>query len=765
MFCAKREKAMQACAARFNLRYHEAQQDYLTDDAKVLLINSGPGSGKTTISMSKLFVEGIVNGIHPNRMYAMTFSDRAANQLKHKYAELSAKFGFTESPRMTTIHALAYEFIRIYKSELGITDDIVVVEDRRIEKKNFKEVVDVLAGENSGISEALVTLYFETMSLVDNLMLESEEDILALPNVATSTEDFDASFFKRAHKLYARSRVTTGRLDFDGMPMLFHKLLSDHPNIRTIVQNQFDLILVDELQDTSKLQASIVHLMSHELTRVIMIGDKDQSIYGWRGASSTIYDFVKELWPEAVEKEMKISFRCPQKILDFASDMVSLNYDGMAHEHTRIQGFSEEANVRLIQSANRYSLSEIFADEIAAEFKRNNEQLVSLKDTLVLYRNHMQAIFLVEMLALRNIPCIVDASLLPHKHEIMQDILNMSALLMNPTDQRLMKTTLRKFIPVPRGRSNETWFTGQLQKNSYLPFFDILPPDLKWKNKFDLSMNKLKKLSADIAINAESYSSIAKQLFSLYYSNYYDNYSKYKGVPSDEVDAIVEYIDNIKVKTYMSYRNMISRLDSFLADYTASGKGLRVFTIHKAKGLEAKTVMLFDCSAGAFPNRRVLSLLESKNNKKGIHEYILGERCAAFVAMTRAEKNLVIGYKSGAPSEFLIEAGILQGYSDLLTLQRNASHETITEDLAVADKQSAAVGIDFRRYKASAHGQAAQSQQVTQKPQQVQNRPQSVAPDIPYVVGTHKKFDLVMISGVKFRVVEVVNGKEILKRE
>lgn len=584
----------------FNL--NEQQSSAVESVTGANLLVAVPGSGKTTVLVARLGYMLIKKGISPDEILAMTYTTAAAADMKERFA---LKFGkaLAERLQFRTINSVCYEIILYYARVNGSTPYAMI--DDKTRTAILRGIYQKITSEyptDVDIQTAELTLTF-----IKNMMLSKEE----MKKVKTETPS-PAVFYEKYDEILRKENL----MDFDDQMRYSIPILRDNPRILEHFQAKFKYICVDEAQDTSKLQHLIIRILSRKHNNVFMVGDEDQSIYGFRAAyPKALMDFKKD-YPNANVLFMEKNYRSKEEIVRTAAKFIAKNKNRYKKEFVGTQGTG--GTVKSYAVPNREAqYSEVL--EIAKK---------TSSDRAILYRDNDCAIPILDMFLRNDIPYnISKVKDTFFTHRSVMDIKAFISLALNPKDTeafmqiyykcgfsfnkpfatKVKELSLQTSIPIPQIMKEESANNPQLYSMSQA--FERLLLSIKVNKPYD---------AIDVIRNK------------------YEGYLKKNNIGTGKL----EILKNI-AKPKKSLKDFLDRLDNLpelIRSHSSKDKNAIILsTIHSAKGLEYDTVYLIDVIDGIFPS--VELYLTSTEAEKDLYEE---ERRLFYVGITRAKRELYL---------------------------------------------------------------------------------------------------------------------------
>ena len=581
-----------------------------------VLVLAGAGSGKTRVITARITHLIAYHGISPYRILAMTFTNKAAREMKHR---VEAMLG-SNQPELTisTFHSFCARFLRFEIEFLG-RDSRFVIFDTQDQEKVLKELLKKLKLNSKDFPTGLLR---QKISRRKNLM----KDTLLL----------DPEIEEQIFSGYEAEMTAQNAVDFDDLLLYTNQILTESVECRDRYRRRFQHLLVDEYQDTNRVQFQLLTLLCQDNPNLCVVGDEDQSIYSWRGADiRNILDFEKQFEHARIVK-LEQNYRSTKEILSLANHVISRNQERKPKKlwSNGIQG--QPASIRPFSQGRQE------ADSIARTIKM---KFIPLSDVAVLFRANYLSRVLEESFRRENIPYQLVGGLKFYDRKEIKDVLSYARCLVNDRDW----TSLSRAINTPsRGVGEKT-----LDK---IRFY------------FDQHGSILKSLQE--ALNGRAVSGVAAAGVLFFLRTMEKFRAKIDGMaPSDWLNELISEIDyreslrkedvytlekredNLnellasireaekqEIKTiseFLDYSALLSDQDQLADPSETNVEKVSLMTVHSAKGLEFDTVFVMGLEEGVFPNKRSLN-----ENEQGLEE----ERRLFYVAVTRAKRSLYLSH-------------------------------------------------------------------------------------------------------------------------
>jgi DNA helicase-2/ATP-dependent DNA helicase PcrA len=626
---------------------NDRQKEAVLHTEGPLLIMAGAGSGKTKVVTHKIayLIKGM--NIFPGNILAITFTNKAANEMKTRVASLLKTS--VDDMWMGTFHSICVRILRRNIDKIGYDrsftiydrDDQVTlirecIKERNLNKENYKES----------------TILSRISSFKDS-QVDPDEYI----NV--NYKDFRERNVGELYQLYQNKLKEYNALDFDDLLIKAVELFELNPGILDYYQRKFKYIFVDEYQDTNKIQYRLVKLLSERFKNICVVGDSDQSIYSWRHADITnILDFEKD-FPGAKVVLLEQNYRSTQSILNVANSVIKNNSS------------RKDKNLWTAKDEGRSVLYERleYSEEEAYYVSRKIHELVfkgyKLSDIAILYRTNVQSRIFEEAFVNERLPYKLVGGLKFYDRKEVKDTLAYLKFIQNPNDN----ISLRRIINTPkRGIGDAT--LAKIQD------YAIETNDSIYGVLLDIdSVNSLSQRAKNsVKPFVELMNGLMAKMEIMGLKDFIEDVINSSGYVADlEKDDTVESrtrIENIRdflsVALTFEEKNPESDMEDFLAsvsllsdvDKTVEDDNLiSLMTVHSAKGLEFPVVFLVGMEEGLFPISRSFDSDDDMEEERRLC-YVALTRAKEVLYITSAEKRTIYGSTSYTiPSRFIDEMG------------------------------------------------------------------------------------------------------------
>jgi DNA helicase-2/ATP-dependent DNA helicase PcrA len=617
--------------ARYRAELNDEQFQVATSNPGAALIVAGAGSGKTrAITYRVAYL--IEQGVAPARIMLATFTNRAAREMLRRVETLTSG-GDVRRVWGGTFHRIANLILRRHAAGIGYESSYTIL-DSEDARDFLAACVDEAGIDTKARRFPKAEVLQDIISFANNTD-RPPEDVIArrYPHFEPLTQSV-----KRVDMIYMERKRERNVMDYDDLLLNWKRLLMEKPDIAALYADQFQHILVDEYQDTNKLQAEIVDLLGVKHRNVMVVGDDAQSIYAWRGAEFTnIYEFP-ERYPEARVFRLETNYRSTPEILALANVSIASNRKQFP-KTLRAARDSKGLPPALVPCRD----ADQQAAFIAARILELRDEGIPLEETAVLYRSHYHSLELQLELTRRGIPYRVRSGVRFFEQAHIKDVISYLRVIVNPRDELAWKRILRLIPQVGNATANRIW-----ERLAYAPDplalvrradFNVAP---RRGNGWAEFLSLLESLVQD-----ETRGHPARQI-ELILTRGYENYlaSNY-----ENAEARLEDLRQLALYSmrYNSTEEFLSELallstERYTAPQALAGEDvvmggdedeiLTLTSVHQAKGLEWRAVFIIWAADGKFPSPRSLRDAEGEEE----------ERRLWYVALTRAGEQLYITY-------------------------------------------------------------------------------------------------------------------------
>ena len=593
-----------------------------------LLVLAGAGTGKTRVVMHRL-VELIRNGTRPSRILAVTFTNKAAKEMQERAADILGK-RLDEKPEISTFHSLCVRILRRNIKHLGYPDEFAIY-DRGDQESVARGALREVRIPDTALKPGEVVNYIGQWKTAGVGAAE------AAAIAQTDKQHLAASVYRR----YQNALRAAGAVDFDDLLLLTEELFRRFPEVRQSEAERFDHLMIDEYQDTNQLQYRIVKALAAKHRNLCVVGDDDQSIYGWRGAEVThILRFTKD-WPEAKVVRLEVNYRSTRQIITWANRLIAFNK--LRHEK-RLRATIGGDNPRILQLQNENSEAQAVVGEIYKAVKTRRRRP---GDFAILFRTNEQPRIFEEELRRAKLPYVLIGGTSFFDRKEIRDLLAYLRVVANPRDEisllRAINTPSRGIGPTTITRLTKEAVAGGIPIWEILPkageLTKLTPAARRGIDDFQSMIRKYRKLSKAENLVKLFQNLIAdigyKDELARLYSNPDDLQSRWAAV-EEMVNAMAEYVQRESGPSLAGFVHEVSlgdRNDDTDKEKALARDAITLMTLHSAKGLEFPEVYMVGMEEGILPHKRSVADTDSAIDE---------ERRLCYVGITRAQQRLTL---------------------------------------------------------------------------------------------------------------------------
>jgi len=625
----------------------EDKQSYLNDlneaqKKAVLKINgpsmviAGAGSGKTRVLTYKI-VHLIKNGIDPFEILALTFTNKAAREMKSR---ISFMIGDGESKNiwMGTFHSVFAKILRFEAHKIGFTSDFTIYDTQdseRLISSIIKEMnLDKDAYRPKTIRNRISSLknsFISVNAYFSNSDLTESDNLSKRPKTG------------EIYKEYTERLIKSNSMDFDDLLLKTNELLNNYPEVLAKYQEKFKYILVDEYQDTNNSQYLIVKSLADKYQNICVVGDDAQSIYSFRGANiNNIINFRND-YDDVEVYRLEQNYRSTKYIVNAANSVIDNNKNKIHKEVWTDNEFGDK--VQITSNPSDIAEARLISQKVLKMIKLENDY----KDFVILYRTNAQSRVIEDSLRNSNIPYKIYGGVSFYNRKEIKDVLAYLRLLVNNNDEESLKRIIN--YP-PRGIGQVTVNKIIIgSKNNNLSIYETI----KSVKKIDLGLSASSITKLENFINQIEVFKIQNKKLSAFdiadlvikETKIIDELRKDESPESIvRVENIQELLNGIRdfiedQKEIVDSKNNLSEFLStvslatdFDIDLKLNEEFVSLMSLHSSKGLEFKNVFIVGLEEDLFPSAL------SYNSRDDLEE----ERRLFYVGITRAKKNLFISY-------------------------------------------------------------------------------------------------------------------------
>ena len=625
------------------------------------LVIAGAGSGKTKVLTHKIAYE-IANGVKPWNILAITFTNKAAKEMKERIEKLIGDAA--KDLWMGTFHSICVKILRRYIDRVGYKTDFVIF-DTSDQKTLIKECIKALKVDDKLFTDRGV---LTEISNGKNEMLEPKAYGVKYAG------DFRREKIAELYELYQQKLKENNALDFDDIINLTIKILTENPDVLDYYTEKFQYVLVDEYQDTNKAQFMLVSMLASKYGNITAVGDNDQGIYSFRGADiSNILNFERD-FPGTKIIKLEQNYRCTGNILKAANAVIKHNenkYD------KKLWTQNEEGKIPCIYNGeDEYDEARYIVEQIE-HLKR--EEYYKNSDFVVLYRMNAQSRAIEDILMREGLPYKVIGGLKFYERKEIKDIIAYLRLIHNTADN----LSLKRIINEPKRGIGKTSLdrVQEISENSGIPMYEIIKDAEKYElsrvyaysREFIEQIEYLREQKDKIKIsdliketlNKTGYTKALELENSVEAETRIENLEEFLTVAIEfeeqEADnTLAEFLENITLSSDID--GMEDQEDS-----------VTLMTLHSAKGLEFPVVFLVGMEEGIFPGYKSIGEPQALEEERRLF-YVGITRAKQYLYLTCAKHRTIFGATSyNQVSRFVqeIPEELLEGYAEMVNSGSN----------------------------------------------------------------------------------------------
>lgn len=637
------------------------------------LIIAGAGSGKTRVLTYKIAYL-MQQGYHPQSILALTFTNKAAKEMKERIAQIIG-WQYARQLWMGTFHSVFSRILRTEAERIGYTSNFTIF-DSADSRNLIKTIIKQFQLDDKVYKPARVqaTISNAKNALVSAQMYAQNKELIEYDTRAKMPA------LRDIYREYSNRLKASNTMDFDDLLFHTNRLFRDHPDVLQSYQERFQYVLVDEYQDTNSAQYHAIKFLTDAHHRVCVVGDDAQSIYSFRGANIDNILKFKEVYPESRIFKLEQNYRSTQNIVNAANSLIMQNKDQIKKTI-----YSENDEGERIEVASAYSDFEegVIVSNKIWDLRRDKK--ASYSEFVILYRTNAQSRIFEEALRKKNIPYRIYGGLSFYQRKEIKDVIAYFRMVVNPNDEEAFKriinfpargigaTTLSKIADTARLHVVSLWdvIGNPLEYN-----LNVNAGTAKklqgFRELVESFIAELHELSAyEIASRIVKQSGIATDA---YQDQTPEGMSRQENL-QELLGGIHEFcetrkeegIEGVGLLDFLSEVSLLSDQDT---DKEAEKEKVTMMTVHAAKGLEFNNVFVVGMEEDLFPSAM------AKEEFRGLEE----ERRLFYVAITRAKEFCMITYaksrfrngqiNASNPSRFLrdidtsylnVNAGVLGG--------------------------------------------------------------------------------------------------------
>lgn len=623
---------------------NEQQYAAVTAPPGPSLVIAGAGSGKTRTLIYRVAYL-LEQGIPPERILLLTFTNKAAKEMMRRVAdllgqELAALWG-------GTFHSIGNRILRLHANLLGYQRDFTI-----LDREDAKHLIQTCIAESEIDVKATRFPKPEVLGEIFSLAVNTHKSVQQILDETYSYFSQLAMQVQDIQKRYAERKCANNAMDFDDLLALWLRLLQEHEGPRAQYQRRFQFILVDEYQDTNRLQSDLIDLLAERHHNVMVVGDDAQSIYAWRGANYQNIMKFPERYPESKIYKIETNYRSTPEILQVANSAIAAN----AHQFTKQLAPARKSGIKpVLVTCNDAGEQAAFVAQRVLELREEGN---NLNNMAVLYRSHFHALELQLELTRRNIPFSITSGIRFFEQAHIKDVSAYLKLVVNPRDELSFKRLVQLLPGIGGKGADKLWkvfaeASTALASAAAHVVENSVQMGVGKKNPLARALQTCvgavpKKAAVAWAqwvatmaqLEAEDVRNDASRMIQLaveagYEDHLKENYANYRSRLEDLEQLAIFARQFATVDDFLTQLALLSNLEAEDEQpATKDDELLKLSTIHQAKGLEFDVVFVIMLCDGLFPSAR------STDTDEGIEE----ERRLLYVAITRARNELYLSY-------------------------------------------------------------------------------------------------------------------------
>ena len=600
------------------------QKEAVTTTQGPVLILAGAGSGKTRVIIQRIAHLIQKKLVPPQQILAVTFTNKAAEEMRERLQEILS--GKHEGVHLSTFHALGVSLLRKSINHLGYLPNFIIY-DKKDQFSVIKTIMEDHDFDDTGLIDAK-SVHFE---------IGQAKSIGNDPEVfLDQQESQQKQIIGKIYRHYQKTMKGCNAIDFDDILNLTLSLYDKCPEVMDSLTERFRYIMVDEYQDTNRIQYKLLRHLTKQHRNLCVVGDDDQSIYGWRGAEvRNMFEFEED-FPEVKFIRLEQNYRSTQLILQAANQVISENTQRMPKKL-----WSEKQGGEKLD----WLMSENEAEEMEAVTRRIRTKILQhgrrYLDFSILYRSNFQSRAVEEALREAKIPYRLVGGISFYDRQEIRDALSYMKVIYNTNDE----VSLHRIINTPRRGIGKT---ALVQANTccqemHLPLFKVMVQARKYERIHKVSAFTMELFAGIINSYQQRFANeplgeVFKELLDeVGYIRFLETQSGEPKVRKRRVMNVLELLRSVQTYSEQnpeaSLQHYLERVTLFTesdSDTDDKANQVAIMTLHSAKGLEFPFVFMIGMSEGVFPNQR--SIDEGREDE---------ERRLCYVGITRAQQEVI----------------------------------------------------------------------------------------------------------------------------
>ncbi len=578
------------------------------------MVLAGPGSGKTRVITYRILNMVINNNINAKSILAISFTKASAMEMKNRALSLSNDTRLN-GVNYGTFHSVFFRILRFFEKY-----ELDCILDEKNKKFAIKGTLKNLNVEDAEDDDTILSVINE-ISYVKNELMDKMD---------FNSEILSKDEFNKTYTMYEEYKENINKIDFDDMLIKTYYLLKNNKRILDRIRNVYRYILVDEFQDINKVQFEVIKLISNPNNNIFVVGDEDQSIYGFRGSRPDFLLEFEQYFKNSKKYVLDINYRSKKSITHIANKLIKNN----KNRYEKIIKCDREENgiVKYIKTEDAEEEAKFIAKNILNKCEDN---CVNYDDFAVIYRTNIQSRALVDVFMNMHIPFVVRDSIVTiYDHWVAKDLLSYLRLgIDNTLNEDWIRIINKPFRYISKDciklASEDRDFIGALINKGGLH-----PKQIKTLNDLEIDLSYLKSLSPK---NAISYIRT-----SLDYDRYVLDYCSNRKIKPNGLIEILNELESSSTnfKTINEYLEHIEKVKIEIVENrkNKNSEGVIFTTMHSAKGLEFPYVYIIGANEGTIPHEKSYDIDDEEKRQFAIEE----ERRLLYVGITRAQDEVYI---------------------------------------------------------------------------------------------------------------------------
>ncbi|MHB1082332.1 MAG: ATP-dependent helicase [Prosthecobacter sp.] len=618
----------------YKAELNEQQYEAVTSPPGQALVIAGAGSGKTrTLTYRVAWL--LDNGIQPESILLLTFTNKAAREMQQRVQELVTQ----DATRIWggTFHSIGNRILRYNAERLGYRKGFSIMD-----REDQKDLMETVLG-SSGIDTT--TYRFPKAEVLGDIFSLADNTLCGLKEIINTRYPYFeevASGILKMRTLYQEKKRETNCMDFDDLLALTVKLLEENEDLLERYRHQFEFVLVDEYQDTNSLQCRMVELLTGPQGNLMVVGDDAQSIYSWRGADvSNILEFDQH-WPRARVHKIEVNYRSVPEVLNLANAAIAMNRGQIPKN--LVPARESKGMLPALVSLDSSSAQAAFVAQRILELQ---DEGTELNEIAVLYRAHFHSMEIQMELTQRGIPFQITSGLRFFEQAHVKDVAAFMKFAVNRQDE----VSFMRMVRLVEGIGNvsaaklwQEWLKSDAAKAETMPssFSEVLLP-LKVPKKAKTTWEQF-AYTLDELIDKEGKVAAPAQMIRSITDGVYEDYMKAKFKNYEQRQQDLEQLSNFSDRftdplEFLSQLSLLSGVDTDNKPAQQEQQDRDAVTLttgHQAKGLEWNVVFAVWLADGMFPHKRAID--------EGGDAALEEERRLFYVTVTRAKDELYLTY-------------------------------------------------------------------------------------------------------------------------